>query len=112
MFSADKLSGVTTGTPSNEAQGSGIGKFGAAGAGYGGNSGQGHSQNIIGVAYGNFRLPRHQGSRGAKSVFPFNSDAKGGGRLSLHASHTLVIDGELSAKGKACIIFGFMYTDS
>lgn len=78
---------------------SSIGRFGASGAGHGGNSGQGQSQTVVGVAYGNFRFPREQGSRGGKSVFPFNADAKGGGRLSLHAAHTLVIDGDLSAKG-------------
>ena len=108
ILSSDKLSSVTSGTPRNEAQGSSTGRFGAAGAGHGGNSGQGYSQNIIGVAYGNFRYPRHQGSRGGKSVFPFNSVAKGGGRLSLHASHTLVIDGELSSKGK---IVGHRYLE-
>ena len=90
---------MVDGTPFNERQGS-QGKYGASGAGHGGNSGQGKSQTAVGVAYGNFKWPSHQGSRGGKSVFPFNVDSKGGGRLSLHARHTLVIDGDLSSKGK------------
>ena len=93
-LSSDDLSGITIGTP-NEAI---VATYGSPGAGHGGNSGKGRNQNHVGVSYGNFRLPIHQGSRGGKTVFPFTS-GRGGGRLSLHASHTLIIDGSVTARG-------------
>lgn len=99
ILSSDAVSSIVTGSPNKGLHVGSQALFGAAGGGHGGNSGQGKSQSIVGAAYGNFRLPTHQGSRGGKSVFPFTAESKGGGRLSLHAAHTLVIDGTLSAKG-------------
>ena len=71
---------------------------GSSGAGHGGHGGVGSGQNLVGISYGSFRIPRSSGRPGAAPVFP-RVPGYGGGSLELIAQSTIHIDGTISARG-------------
>lgn len=74
------------------------GGSGSSGAGHGGHGGMGNGQSKVGISYGKYRKPINYGSTGGAQIFPF-AGGLGGGRLTIIAHDTLVVDGQLSSLG-------------